>query len=249
MTSRTFRGYVAHDKEPFLRRDAVSEKAQRNLSIGTQSLCAAWTSVLPPNVSVVSGPIRADAAPLTRLESLSAGKVSPVRLRELATGRDYAKQALAALGYNGVQLPIGADRSPVWPSGIVGSITHANSPNKTHCAAAVGYLAEINSIGIDVEPDTFLDPEIWTTILTAHELAEILDLAANDRSAEVLRRWCVKEAIAKASRLFLEPGLIKTAKLHPSGRDYLGLTQNSCWQARTARAEGFVLAAVTISRN
>lgn len=219
---------------------------QRNVSIDAQTLCGAWKSLLPSRVNVVSGPIRAASPPLTALESSSAGNVSPDRLRELTTGRDYAKRALSALGYEDVQLPIGTDRSPVWPSGIIGSITHAKSPTKSHCAAAVGRIADIHSIGIDIEPDTFLRPEVWTIILTAQELTQIFALAAIDRDSEVLRRWVVKEAIAKASRSILDPTQIETVKLHSSGWDYMGVTDSIRCVARTARTDGFVLAAVTV---
>jgi 4'-phosphopantetheinyl transferase EntD len=222
---------------------------QRIVTKGAQTLSGAWKSLLPSSVSVVSGPIRRDAPSLTALERSTAGCVNRDRMLELTTGRDYAKRALSELGYDNVQLPIGTDRSPVWPSDVIGSITHAKSSTKSHCAAAVGRLTDLNSIGIDVEPDTLLLPDVWTIILTAHELTQISALAATDRNAEVLRRWCVKEAMAKASRSNLDPSQIETEKVHSSAWDFIGTTDRFRWVARTAQAEGFVLAAVTIPQN
>src|SRR4051812_2128234 len=49
------------------------------------------------------------------------------RKREFALGRMCAHRALSALGVPACGLPMAADRSPVWPSGIVGSITHSGS--------------------------------------------------------------------------------------------------------------------------
>jgi 4'-phosphopantetheinyl transferase EntD len=211
-----------------------------------QTLCDAWKSLLPSNVNVVAGPMRADAPPLTTLESLSAGNVGRDRLRELRTGRDYAKQALSGFGFNNVQLPIGVDRSPVWPRGTIGSITHTGDSTKNHCAVAVGLSAEIRSIGIDIETDVALRPDVWTTILTAGELTQLSTIATVDRERDVLSRWCVKEAIAKASQSILDPTKIETVKLDSCGMDYVGITASYRWLARTVRIDGLVLAAVTV---
>jgi 4'-phosphopantetheinyl transferase EntD len=211
-----------------------------------QTLCDSWRSLLPSNINVVAGPIRLDAPPLTTLESLSAGNVSPDRLRELRTGRDYAKRALSEFGFDNVQLPIGADRSPVWPRGAIGSITHTGGPTKNHCAVAVGLSAEIRAIGIDIEPDVPLHPDVWTTILTADELTQLSAVAIADREREILSRWCVKEAIAKASRSILDPVKIETFNLESDGTDYVGIAASYRWVARTIRSDGFVLAAVTV---
>ena len=211
-----------------------------------QTLCDSWRSLLPSNINVVAGPLRADAPPLTTLESLSAGNVGPDRLRELRTGRDYAKRALSAFGFDNVQLPIGADRSPVWPRGAIGSITHTGDSTKNHCAVAVGLSAEIRAIGIDIEPDVPLHPDVWTTILTADELTQLSTVAIADRAREILSRWCVKEAIAKASRSILDPLKIETGNLESDGTDYVGIAASCRWVARTIRIDGFVLAAVTV---
>jgi 4'-phosphopantetheinyl transferase EntD len=219
---------------------------QHKPSIDTQTVCDAWRSLLPSSVDVVAGPIRTDAPALTTLESLSAGNVGPGRLHELRTGRDYAKRALSRFGFQNVQLPIDVDRYPVWPRGAIGSITHTGDATKNHCAVAVALSAEIHAIGIDIESDVVLHPDVWTTVLTRYELTQLSTVRMVDRERDVLSRWCVKEAIAKASRSILDPTRIETVKLDTCATDYIGITESYRWLARTVRVDGFVLAAVTV---
>ena len=70
------------------------------------------------------------------------------------------------LGFNPVAMPPGQDRQPVWPKGIVGSITHTDN----HCAAAVGRLSSgIGSVGIDLEPDNSLPTDILGLVCRPEE--------------------------------------------------------------------------------
>lgn len=55
------------------------------------------------------------------------------RRREFATGRDCARRALSQLGWDEVPILAGPKREPLWPAGIVGSITHCPG----YCAAIV----------------------------------------------------------------------------------------------------------------
>ncbi len=172
----------------------------------------AWQELLPPNILVCAGPFLADATPLTDRERRSAGAVDSERMRELESGRIYAKRALSLLGINNVELPVGPDRAPVWPRGILGSLTHVRDVRGGHCAAAVGRSTDFRAIGIDVEYDSGLAPEIWPKILTSLELQELLELPVVARASEVVSRWCVKEAAAKAAKLPFEPLEIGTER-------------------------------------
>ena len=209
----------------------------------------AWAELLPWNISVDAGEFLEDAAPLTARELASAGMISADRMRELKTGRTYAKRALSMMGVNDVELPIGIDRSPVWPTGFVGSITHARSCGRGYCAAAVARSNEIRAIGIDVEFVAGLDPEVWPTILTEAELCQIGDLPANERESEVIHRWCIKEATIKAARHLFEPGAIETERGEIKG-DWFSFTPASVgarrWPARAATSNGLVFAAVVV---
>ena len=148
-------------------------------------LVEAWQELLPPCAKVSAGPLLDDMAPLTPIERASAGIVDDVRMAELEAGRVYAKRALAMMGIENVDLPVGPDRAPRWPKGVVGSLTHVRGLNGSHVAAAVGWARDIRGIGIDVEYTMAPAPDIWKTILTKRELDQISALPADRRGPEV----------------------------------------------------------------
>src|SRR5450631_1635810 len=67
-------------------------------------------------------------------EAAGLGRAVPERQQEFAAGRLCARRALEELGFAGFALLAQADRQPLWPAQIVGSITHTNGL----CAAVVG---------------------------------------------------------------------------------------------------------------
>src|SRR4030088_790068 len=69
------------------------------------------------------------------------------RQREFLAGRLCADFALCCLGAASTHVGMAGDRAPVWPDGVVGSITHSGG----FAAAAVAWAADIAGIGIDSE--------------------------------------------------------------------------------------------------
>jgi 4'-phosphopantetheinyl transferase EntD len=69
------------------------------------------------------------------------------RRLEFACGRTCARRAMRRLGLEPRPVLRGPSREPVWPDGLVGSITHCDG----YAAAAVGWRFEVRSIGIDAE--------------------------------------------------------------------------------------------------
>lgn len=80
--------------------------------------------------------------------SLLPKNAAEKRKSEFALGRAAARQALAELGFREPPPVLrGAGREPLWPEGIVGSITHCGS-----CAiAVVGKREHVKALGIDLE--------------------------------------------------------------------------------------------------
>jgi len=72
----------------------------------------------------------------------------PGRRAEFARGRACARAALCALGRGAEPIPVGPDRAPIWPRGVVGSITHCRGL----VAAVVGPTATLRGLGLDAEP-------------------------------------------------------------------------------------------------
>jgi 4'-phosphopantetheinyl transferase EntD len=104
-----------------------------------------------------------DSAPLFPEEAAAVAKAVARRRAEYAAGRACARAALAALGHEPGPIPRDPHRgAPVWPEGVVGSITHCDG----YRAAAVARTAEVHTIGIDAEPHGPL-PEGVLGVVTA----------------------------------------------------------------------------------
>jgi|ERR1700722_8965111 4'-phosphopantetheinyl transferase EntD len=214
----------------------------------------AWQKLLPPCVKVSAGPLLEKTVPLTPVERASAGMVDDVRTAELEAGRVYAKRALEMMGIENVDLPVGPDRAPRWPVGVVGSLTHVRGRGGSHIAAAVGWARDIRGIGIDVEYTTTAPaPKVWKSILTKRELEHIRALPADRRGPEVLNRWCTKEAATKALQRAINPASIET-EYDPETGEYLASHTsfgeskfNKGLRGGIRRLHGFVLAAVVLN--
>ncbi len=105
--------------------------------------------------------------PLLPEEAACVQRAVPSRRREFAVGRWCAHRALEQLGIAGQALPIGRDRAPVWPAGVVGSISHCSG----FAGAVVARAAHVEGLGFDAEPALPLDDDLAAMICTATELA------------------------------------------------------------------------------
>jgi hypothetical protein len=85
---------------------------------------------------------------------------------------------------------------PLWPKGIIGSITHAG----VYRTVATAPVDRIDALGIDMEPLVPLTPAVWPRLFDATELKQLLAQPAPQRGLAALGRWCLKEALFKALR-------------------------------------------------
>lgn len=125
------------------------------------------SSLLPEQVEIVlsaEAPVENSIAPA--IELAAAGSMKPRRRSEFMHGRTCARSALARLGYPDQPIPVGDNREPVWPDGIVGSISHCGPV----AAAAIARNDEICGIGIDLELDEPLDLATLELICGAAEV-------------------------------------------------------------------------------
>ena len=93
------------------------------------------------------------------------------RRAEFGTARICARRALAQLGIPPLPLVPNKDRSPVWPEGVVGSITHTRG----YCAVIVASNSAFVSLGVDAEQDKVLTPDLIEMICTPRERAGLVD--------------------------------------------------------------------------
>jgi 4'-phosphopantetheinyl transferase EntD len=125
-------------------------------------------------------------------ELVSMGRPVGKRRREFVTGRACARRALAQLGLAPVAIPNGERGEPLWPAGIVGSITHC--ANYRGCAVAWrDYLA---SLGIDAEAHEPLPDGILESVSSGKERVRIGGSVSDIHLDRVL--FCAKEAVYKA---------------------------------------------------
>ncbi len=68
------------------------------------------------------------------------------RKAEFLAGRYAAQQAIKKLGIEKTTVRVGQHRNPIWPAGLVGSITHTS----TQAICAVAKNTDYQSIGIDL---------------------------------------------------------------------------------------------------
>lgn len=133
--------------------------------------------------------------PLYHEESSALGRAVDKRRREFVTGRACARQALASLGFHSRPVPSGPWGEPVWPHGVVGSITHCRG----YVACAVASHATVRALGIDAEPHAALPEEILPDIVTTAEHRRLSELRAASVDVHWDKVWfSAKEAVCKA---------------------------------------------------
>jgi 4'-phosphopantetheinyl transferase EntD len=115
------------------------------------------------------------------------------RRAEFGTARVCARQALARLGLEPCSLVPNADRSPYWPAGINGSISHTTNC----CAVVVTDAVEVIGVGIDIEEDTPLLPEIVPMICTPDERLWMGEFDQDTRRCLAKLIFSAKEAFYK----------------------------------------------------
>ncbi|WP_244561458.1 4'-phosphopantetheinyl transferase family protein [Ensifer aridi] len=109
-------------------------------------------------------------------ESAVAGAIES-RRREFSTGLSCARSALSKLGFPPCAIPSGPDRAPLWPSRVVGSITHCTG----FCAATVALQEDYVALGIDAE----VDEELPLCVLELISVDEERKWLANDHGASI----------------------------------------------------------------
>ncbi|MBE3078848.1 4-phosphopantetheinyl transferase [Clavibacter michiganensis subsp. michiganensis] len=155
-----------------------------------------WGELLPDSVVVAAADHDVDGG-LAGDESDAVATALPGRRAEFVTGRVLARRALAALGRRPGSIPVARDGAPVWPAGIVGSITHCVGLR----ACAVGRRDEHAGIGIDATPARPLPGGVLARVadLGSAPVAAGLDaLRATGVEAPGSVLFAAAEAVAKA---------------------------------------------------
>lgn len=124
---------------------------------------------MPSCVSAVEALEDATDAVLFPEEQRAVGEAVEKRMREFTTARMCARAALQRLGFPAGPIPSGERGEPLWPAGVVGSITHCDG----YRACAVGRSSEIVTVGIDAEPNAPLPDGLLEDIARPEELPSL----------------------------------------------------------------------------
>ena len=156
-------------------------------------LSAQLQSLFPGGV--IAAELQGNAPPelLTEPELQSIRHCADKRIQDFAAGRACARLALHELGITGFSLLSAQDRQPIWPPGVVGSITHTEG----YRAAVVARRADVSAIGIDCESIEAVTEEIWARICTAAELHRLRELPPAERKRYAALCFAAKEAFYK----------------------------------------------------
>jgi 4'-phosphopantetheinyl transferase EntD len=151
--------------------------------------------ILPASVIVVEARDDVTDAILFPEEELALGKAVEKRRREFTTARVCARAALEKLGLPVAPILSGARGEPLWPAGVVGSITHCEG----YRACAVARSSEMVTVGIDAEPNAALPDGLLTDIARPEELPLLRRLQSESPQVHWPRLlFSAKESVYKA---------------------------------------------------
>jgi len=169
--------------------------------------------LFPPSVSRYSVTIPADAASAGRRAGieLSAAleRATAKRRGEFLAGRFCARAAIEALACAPAEpLERDPDGCPVWPPGLVGSISHTSG----FATAAVASSREARGLGVDVEP-----------VMSSEAAAEVAGLVARDDETRRVAQAAGMDAMEALTLVFSAKESLFKALYPPTRRhfDYL----------------------------
>ncbi|MBX9607208.1 MAG: 4'-phosphopantetheinyl transferase superfamily protein [Gammaproteobacteria bacterium] len=148
-----------------------------------------------PRIHVLTAPV-SDAAigSISQREADFIAKAAIKRKREFATVRVLAREAFArhfaVCDFDFLNAP---DRSPLWPAGVTGSVSHSD----TRVWIAITDAA-LGTVGIDGESRAGLERKLWRLTLRTEEMEYLDSLPSSVQERRALTIFSAKEALYKA---------------------------------------------------
>jgi 4'-phosphopantetheinyl transferase EntD len=148
----------------------------------------------PVEVAEMDPRLAAPGADLFVEEAQAIASAVDSRRRQFTAGRWLARHAWRELGHEPAPLVNDANRVPIWPAGLIGTITHTN----IWCAAAVARSSDVAGIGADVEAATPLELGLWDRVCLPDEQAFLRGQPAPLAGLLAKAVFSAKESIYKA---------------------------------------------------
>jgi 4'-phosphopantetheinyl transferase EntD len=106
-----------------------------------------------------------DGQHLLPAEAIIIERAAAKRRADFSTGRYCAVQALGRFVNYRPEILQGKGKEPLWPNGIVGSISHSQSLT----GAVVARQADVTAIGLDIETIGGVQADMWHLLFNADE--------------------------------------------------------------------------------
>jgi 4'-phosphopantetheinyl transferase EntD len=169
------------------------------------------------------------------------------RADEFRAGRACARMAIEGIYSGGVDLiPVGTTGAPVWPTGIVGSISHSAG----RAAAAVSGDTNVLALGIDIERAQAFDPDLAKLVCRPDD--EIAAAGVFGPSVAFGAKESVFKAWSPLTGAWLEYEKIRVRLSRDGGFDVLVSTADPAphahWSGRWQIREGIVRTAAVLKR-
>jgi 4'-phosphopantetheinyl transferase EntD len=115
------------------------------------------------------------------------------RQQEFAAGRVCARFLLGEFGVLDFAVKMADDRQPLWPAGLIGSITHTSG----FCAAVAAEKTRLAAVGLDCETAGRVSEELWKQICTPAEAGWLRSLPSAEQPLAATLIFSAKEAFYK----------------------------------------------------
>jgi 4'-phosphopantetheinyl transferase EntD len=159
--------------------------------------------LFPEGVHTVTTTDEGEVPPLLPEEAACVQRAVEKRRREFAAGRACARKALEHFGICNYPILVAPNRAPVWPPGVVASITHCDA----FVGVAMARQGRICGIGVDAERARPLAPDLVELICSAREQEWIRAVAPPAYTSWPKLLFSAKEATYKCLACYSESPL------------------------------------------
>ncbi len=161
-------------------------------------LAATASAIVAPTIPSFAGfAVRTSDSAIADISPAEAAllhpRAVPGRRETFRLGRQAAHAAMQAIGQDGGPVLAGTSREPIWPTGLVGSISHVAGVG----VALVAPAELSDGIGIDIESQRWA-PELEDQVPRPEEREWLDSGSTTERSANLLALFSAKESVFKA---------------------------------------------------
>jgi 4'-phosphopantetheinyl transferase EntD len=118
---------------------------------------------------------------------------APQRISDFASGRSCARKAMELLGIKDAEVLKGVHNEPLWPEGIIGSISHTHEM----AGAIVAHSEQVRGIGIDIERIGRVKAGMWDLLFSDYEKNFLLGFPEKEQAVYTTALFSMKESFYK----------------------------------------------------